>query len=262
MQHIVIVFQATQILSLLSRSSFQDIIAFIAEPDSELGEAYMTMRSLFDHTKKVYSPKDAFLSASDLGFTEPAQVDVIRKANLASFVSSILGSREIGFSELDDNFLDVFVPEGSRLLKVQAALYLELKTQAFISSMNNTADRSRTEILYELFPDNIEQHLIERRPGSRQLAPSETDFVKRAKSRRDIILNEVNDEEAMKSLPSKYLWENFMKDVVTWVSKNFNAAGIPQVRLPFLSPFQIRKANMDFVSGKEGFKNTSGVNVQ
>jgi hypothetical protein len=34
--------------------------------------------------------------------------------NLASFVSSIFGSQEIGFADLNDHFLDVFVPEGGR----------------------------------------------------------------------------------------------------------------------------------------------------
>ena len=184
---------------------------------------------MFDHTKKVYSSKDAFLSASELGFSAPSQVDIIRKANVASFVTSVLGSKEIGFSELNDHFLEVFVPEGSRLLKVQAALFLELKTQAFISSMNST-ERTRTEVLHDLFPDDIDQRLLDRRPASRQLAPSETDFVKRARSRCDIILSEVNDEEAMKSLPDKYHWEDFLRDMVAYVSRNYDAAGIQQVQ--------------------------------
>lgn len=220
---------STQILTLLAKSTYQDIAAFISEPESENGEAYATMRSLFDHTKKVYSSKNAFLSASDLGFNEPQQVDIIRKANLASFVSSIFGSQEIGFSELNEHFLNVFVPEGSRLLKVQGALFLELKTQAFIASMNN-AERSRTDILFDLFPEDLEQRLLDRRPGSRQLAPSETDFVKRAKSRRDIILNEINNEDAMRALPDKYHWEDFLRDLVSYISKNFDATNSQQAK--------------------------------
>lgn len=188
------------------------------------------MRSLFDHTKKVYSSKVSFLSPTDLELTEPAQVDIIRKANLASFVSSIFGTQEIGFSELNDNFLDVFVPEGGRLLKQQGALFLELKTQAFIASMNNT-ERTRTELLYILFPDNLEQQLLDRRPGTRQLAPSETDFVNRAGSRRDILLGDINNEEAMKALPDKYHWEDFLRDLSSYITKNFDTINNQQVRL-------------------------------
>ncbi|KAA8652495.1 hypothetical protein EYZ11_005219 [Aspergillus tanneri] len=213
---------STQILSLLAKSTYQDITSFVSEPESENGQAYATMRSLFDHTKKVYSTKKSFLSAIELDLTESSQVDIIRKANLASFVSSIFGTQEIGFSELNDNFLDVFVPEGGRLLKVQGALFLELKTQAFIASMNTT-ERSRTEMLYDLFPDDLEQRLLDRRSGTRQLAPSETDFVKRAGSRRDILLNDINNEEAMKALPDKYHWEDFLRDLSSYITKNFDA---------------------------------------
>ncbi|QKX58490.1 uncharacterized protein TRUGW13939_05614 [Talaromyces rugulosus] len=220
---------STQILSLLAKSSYQDITSFVSEPDSENGQAYATMRSLFDHTKRVYSTKQAFLSPTELDLAEPSQVDIIRKANLASFVSSIFGSQEISFAELNDHFLDVFVPEGNRLLKVQGALFLELKTQAFIASLNNE-ERTRTDILYELFPEDLEQRLLSKRMGTRQLAPSEADFVKRARSRRDIILTDINNEEAMKALPDKYHWEDFLRDLSSYVSKNFDAINSQQSR--------------------------------
>lgn len=188
------------------------------------------MRSLFDHTKRVYTTKHAFLSPTDLDLTDPSQVDIIRKANLASYVSSIFGSQEISFAELNDHFIDVFVPEGRGLLKVQGALFLELKTQAFIASLNNE-ERTRTEILFELFPDDLEQRLLSKRMGTRQLAPSEADFVKRARSRRDIIFADINNEEAMKALPDKYHWEDFLRDLSSYISKNFEAINSQQVSL-------------------------------
>ncbi|KAJ5433168.1 uncharacterized protein N7458_012324 [Penicillium daleae] len=222
---------STQILSFLSKNSYQDLTAMVSEPDSENGQAYATMRSLFDHTKRVYTIKRSFLQSTDLEITESSQLDVIRKANLASFVSSIFGSQEIGFAELNEHFLDVFVPEGGRLLKVQAALYLELKTQAFIAAMN-TKSRTRTQLLYELFPDDMEQRLLARRPGTRQLAPSETDFVNRLTSRRDILLNDINNEEALKALPDKYHWEDFLRDLSSYIAKNFDAINTQQGKKP------------------------------
>lgn len=218
-------------MSLLAKSTYQDITSFVSEPESENGQAYATMRSLFDHTKKVYSTKRSFLSSVELDLADPSQVDVIRKANLASFVSSIFGTQEIGFSELNDNFIDVFVPEGGRLLKVQGALFLELKTQAFIASMNN-AERSRTEILFDLFPEDLEERLIDRHTGSRQLAPSEADFVKRATSRRDILLADINNEEALRALPNKYHWEDFLRDLSSYITKNFDSISHQQVCFP------------------------------
>lgn len=221
----------------------------ISEPDSENGQAYATMRSLFDHTKRVYTVKHPFLQPSDLEITNSTQIDIIRKANLASFVSSIFGSQEIGFADLNSHFLDVFVPEGGRLLKVQGALYLELKTQAFIAAMNNKA-RTRTQLLYELFPDDMEQRLLSKRPGTRQLAPSETDFVNRLTSRRDILLNDINNEEALNSLPDKYHWEDFLRDLSSYISKNFDAINAQQVRL--VSPSAIAVANI--LQGKKPVK--------
>lgn len=200
----------------------------VSEPDSEDGQAYATMRSLFDHTKRVYTIKRSFLQSSDIEVTDASQLDVLRKANLASFVSSIFGSQEIGFAELNEHFLDVFVPEGGRLLKVQAALYLELKTQAFIAALN-TKSRTRTQLLYELFPDDMEQRLLARRPGTRQLAPSETDFVNRLTSRRDILLNDIHNEDALKALPDKYHWEDFLRDLSSYIAKNFDSINTQQV---------------------------------
>ncbi|CAL5870961.1 uncharacterized protein PFLUO_LOCUS5203 [Penicillium psychrofluorescens] len=218
---------STQILSFLAKNTYQDLAAMVSEPDSENGQAYATMRSLFDHTKRVYTVRHSFLLPSDIEITDPSQVDIIRKANMASFVSSIFGSQEVGFHELNEHFLDVFVPEGGRLLKVQGALYLELKTQTFISAMN-TKDRTRTELLYQLFPDDMDQRLLARRPGTRQLAPSEVDFVNRATSRRDILLGDVNNEEALRALPDKYHWEDFLRDLSSYIAKNFDAINTQQ----------------------------------
>ncbi|KMU78739.1 ttaggg repeat-binding factor 1 [Coccidioides immitis RMSCC 3703] len=213
---------ATQILSLLARSSYKDITSIVSEPNSENGHAYSSMRSLFDHAKKVYSTNGPFLSATQLGFTEPGQIDIIRKANMASFVSSIFGTQGIGFSELHDHFLEIFVPEGSRLLKGQGALFLELKTQAFIASMNNS-EQGRREILRNLFPDDLGLKLLARRPGNKQLAPSETDFVKRAWSRRDILLAEIDNPESVRTLPERYRWEDFLRDLSSYVSKHYDS---------------------------------------
>ena len=153
---------------------------------------------------------------------EPSHVETIRRANLATFVSSIFGSQEIGFAELDDRFLDIFVPENGRLLKAQGSLYLDLKTQAFISGLKS-GEGSRTEMLYTLFPDDMGAKITARRPGTRNLAPSEQDFVKRAFSRREILLADVNDASALEVLPKRYQWDDFLRDVSSYILKNFDS---------------------------------------
>ena len=210
----------------MAKSTYHEIITIATEPDTEPGQAYATLKSLFDHTKKVYSVQEPFLNPYELGLVEPGQVEIIRKSNMATFVSSVFGSQDVGFYHLNETFLDTFVADGNRLLKSQAQLFLELKTQAYISAVQNT-DRSREEILDDLFPLNLEEFLLRRRPGAKQLAPSEAEFVQRAHNRRRALLEEATHLTAIKKLPDKYVWESFLRDVSTYVSKNFEAiAGI------------------------------------
>ena len=145
---------------------------------------------------------------------------------MATFVSSVFGSQDVGFYHLNENFLDTFVIDGGRLLKNQAQLLLDLKTQAYISAAT-TGERSREAILDDLFPPDLGDRLLRRRPGAKQLAPSEADFVQRAQNRRKALLEEPNTDEAIAALPGKYIWEDFLRDISTYVSKNFETiAGI------------------------------------
>ena len=66
-----------------------------------------------------------------LGFKELQERKVIRKANLATFISSVFGSVDVGFFHLNEGFLGTFAPDGSRLLKDIAKLLLDLKTQVY-----------------------------------------------------------------------------------------------------------------------------------
>lgn len=219
--------KANQILNTLAKSTYQDILTIVTEPESEPGQAYATLKSLFDHTKKVYSIHEPFLSPYLLGLIEQGQIDTIRKANLATFVSSVFGSRDVGFYHLNEYFLDTFVADGNRLLKSQAQLFLDLKTQAYISAMSN-GERPRDEILEDLFPSDLEERLLSRRPGAKSLAPSEADFLQRARNRSKGLLDEPDTEDAIAALPEKYVWEDFLRDVSSYVSKNFDTiVGVP-----------------------------------
>ena len=218
----------------MAKSSYQEILAIATKPETDPGHAYATLKSLFDHTKKVYSIQEPFLNPFELGLVHGGQVDIIRKANIATFVSSVFGSQDVGFYHLNENFLDTFVADGNRLLKSQAQLFLELKTQAYISAVQNT-DRSREEILEDLFPTNFDQLLLKRRPGAKQLAPSEAEFTQRARNRRRALLDDGMNADSIKTLPEKYVWEAFLRDISAYVSKNFEAiTGITVRSLPFM----------------------------
>ncbi|KAL8931131.1 MAG: hypothetical protein Q9208_000235 [Pyrenodesmia sp. 3 TL-2023] len=212
---------AVQVLATFANSSYQEILALTSDNTTEPGAAYSTLKSLFDHTKKVYSITEPFLSSQALGFNGNEQVEIIRKANLATFVSSVFGSQDVGFYHLNEFFLDAFVADGSRLLKNQAGLFLDLKTQAYISAISN-GERSREDILHDLIPDDLEQSLLNRRPGGKQPSPGEADFLQRAINRKKTLLEEPMTAEAVAQLPQKYAWEDFLRDISSYISKNFN----------------------------------------
>ncbi|KAK5140225.1 hypothetical protein LTR04_003103, partial [Oleoguttula sp. CCFEE 6159] len=213
--------KASQIISTLGKRSFQETLDIVTQPETESGQAYATLKSLFDHTKRVYSRDKAFLDSNVVNYASQAQKDIIRKANLATFVSSVFGSQDVGFYHLNEHFLETFVPPGGKLLKWQGALFLDLKTQAYISALL-AGDCSRDEIVDDLFPTDLGDRIRARRPdaSTQQLAPSEQDFVERAASRRLYLLAEPTTSEALELLPKKYDWTEFLKEVSTSVSKN------------------------------------------
>lgn len=215
----------------MAKSTFQEILAIATDAESEAGQAYSTLKSLFDHTKKVYSVHEPFLLPYELGLSDPAHIEIIRKANLATFISSIFGSQDVGFYHLNEFFLETFVGDSNRLLKTQVQLFLDLKTQAFISAQSY-GQRHREELLEDLFPADLEERLLQRRSGSTssapQLTPSEIDFLQRARNRRRTLLEEASSDQCMAFLTQKYVWEDFLRDISSYVSTNFEPlVGVP-----------------------------------
>lgn len=225
-------------LHTLGTGPYSDTIHTVTQPKSEEGLAYASLRGLFTHTKRLYG-RDVFLSPDKLELSVPEHRLTIRKANLATFVISIFGSNEVGFFHLNDSFLDVFIPEGGRLLKQQGGLFLELKTQSYISAIGQD-EKSQDQILQDLFEDNMEDKLLNRRDGTRQLIPSEADFVNRANSRREY-LRGLSTDYAF--LVEKFQWTEFLRELIFYVAKNQEAILSPVVSTINLinAPFLIRE---------------------
>jgi hypothetical protein len=112
-------------------------------------------------------------------------------------VSSVFGGQDVGFYELNDHFIETFVPEEGELLKDHGMLYLNLKTQMYLSAISQEEqERTREEILEDLFPDNIIETFQARHPGI-ALGPNEVDFVNEAKARRAYLQNEPGDADSI-----------------------------------------------------------------
>ncbi|OBA21953.1 hypothetical protein METBIDRAFT_28259, partial [Metschnikowia bicuspidata var. bicuspidata NRRL YB-4993] len=168
----------------------------------------------------------------------------LRKVNLATFLAATLGTIEVGFFHLNESFLHVFCPANDldpansmsnmsasntnlqsgagchigekcgKLLKPQASLYLDLKTQAYISAVE-AGERSREEILEDILPANLE-HVLQERRATKVLSPTEMDFVHRCHSRKEMLLNYPPDQ----NLNEEYEWFEFLKELFEFVLKN------------------------------------------
>lgn len=187
--------------------------------ETEDSQAFMTLKNLFDQTRKVYSRETPFIDAIAIQMFQPKQQEIIRKANIATFISSILGAHDVSFFHLNEFFMETFVPLGHRLLKWQGAVYLELKTQTYISALINS-DGNPEAMLDELFPPDLDAQILTRHPDAPSLSPSEQDFIDRSRARKSYLLAEGSADEALRELPKKYAWHDFVREFATSISKN------------------------------------------
>lgn len=186
--------------------------------DYEESQAYFTRRTLFDQTRKVFTRTSAFIDTPSSPMFTPSKQEVIRITNKATFISSILEGHDISFFDLDQRFLETFIPTGQRLLKWQGTIFLELKTQAYIAALMN-GDASPEMLLNDLFSDGLADKIIARHPDAPNLAPSEQDFLDRARSRRQYLSSEP-PYQAVASLQKKYAWSDFLREFVSCIHKN------------------------------------------
>lgn len=198
-----------------------DILLLTAGRDHEGSQAYFTRRTLFDQTRKVYAKNAVFIDMHTLPAFTASQHEVVRKANRAIFISSILEGHDISFFDLDCRFMETFICPGQRLLKWQGTIFLELKTQAYIAALMNN-DGPSESLLDELFPDDLADQLLSRHPDAPNLAPSEQDFLDRARARKQYLFDEPS-YDAYQTLPRKYGWHDFLREFAVALSKNVEA---------------------------------------
>jgi hypothetical protein len=175
---------------------------------------------LFRQTKKLFVDGSEFLVPTEIGLAPETreQAASIQRSNLATFVCAIFGTLEVGFYHLNKYFLHTFGAKNDRLLKSQIGLFLDLKTQAYISAMSQ-GERTQKEILDDLFPEDAGELLDWKRTmNNRELSRAEIEMVKRARKRREILAADPVEE-----LTNKYPWTTFLRDVCEYIGKNHAA---------------------------------------
>ncbi|KAI1610727.1 telomere repeat binding factor-domain-containing protein [Exophiala viscosa] len=212
---------ATQIIMFLARLTPTEALGLSNMPNSPKSREYAGLRALFDPTRRLFNTGAPFLSPRALGLRESYQIETIRKANQAIFMSSIF-TGEIGLRDMDQGFLPVFVPENGKLLKAQASIYLDLKTQGFITAWRTGAAPPQV-VMADMFGPDLGKHILARRPGATTLAPTEQDFLNRLSSRREILQTHVKNN-TLDQLPIKYRWEDFSREVSSYLQKTMENA--------------------------------------
>jgi hypothetical protein len=156
------------------------------------------LKSLFNSTKEIYSQENVFLSADDLGFTDVKHRSIIRNTNMATFVAGVFGGQDVGFYELNNWFLDTFTPENETMDTKACNLCTNLKTQMYLSALGEEDnEKTKEEILDDLFPSNLSSILIARHPNV-QLSESETEFVSNCQTRKNYLMGISADPESIR----------------------------------------------------------------
>ena len=194
-------FKSTQILSTLAQGPYSETIRIVTEPESDFGQAYATLKRLFDETKKIYSRQEPFLSADELNILEPEHRATIRTTNLATFVASVFGGQDVGFYGLNDHFIDTFTPEGESLKRVPSELFLNLKTQMYLSAVSQEEqERTKEDLLEDIFPLDLEGVLAVRHPET-PLSRSELTCIESSNTRRQYLMNQSSDIDSIRTSP-------------------------------------------------------------
>ncbi|SCV03221.1 LAMI_0H06414g1_1 [Lachancea mirantina] len=243
---------ATQLLRLLINGTSEKLILLTSSDANAKDSVFQALFSLFKQVRLLYTDKP-LLSVENVapglwfkGGHPPSILKghdafimrALHKANLLTYLLTITGCFHYGFSFLDDAFIEIFCPSfvnsheeaeiagsvgGGRLLKLQTVLYLDLKTQAYISALEEAnsneglTEELRKRLLNKIFPDAMREFLISKRANKNvRLSPSEEDFVARSARRREKLMKQENLEDLIK----EYDWMDFFKELFFHVQKS------------------------------------------
>ncbi|KIW60752.1 hypothetical protein PV05_00945 [Exophiala xenobiotica] len=212
---------ASEILTFLARLTPSEALGLSNIPNSPKTREYAALRARFDPIRRMFYTGQPFLSTQDLQLRDANQIESIRKANQATFMSSIF-TGEIGLRDMDRGFLPVLVPENGTLLKSQASMFLELKTQGFITAWRTGAAPPHV-VMADMFGPDLDKQILARRPGTTILGPTEQDFLNQLSSRREILQTHAKSN-TLDQLPLKYRWEDFSREVVAYLKQSIETS--------------------------------------
>ncbi|KAI1855782.1 hypothetical protein JX265_012227 [Neoarthrinium moseri] len=210
---------AVDILKTLSENSLEDTIGTLGEPESQVAKEYVSLRGFFDVVKKQFSADFLLLSADQLDITSPEDRDILRIANLATTCVSMFGANELTFPDLERIFVSTFIPYGQQMSAQVAELYLGLKTQMFLTLLEEEQTKPRDQVLEELFVTNQKSALENHHPDL-PLSQAEIDFLANAEERKTMLFNESGDAASIQTLSQQFIYESWLDLVSSWLNDN------------------------------------------
>ncbi|TGO21071.1 hypothetical protein BPAE_0244g00020 [Botrytis paeoniae] len=200
---------AVQMLNILSEGGYDEIVVMVTQRDTARGLSFQTLNDLFDKTKRIYGTS-TFLSADELNIIDPAQREIIRLANHATFVSSVFGGQEVGFYELNEHFVNTWTREGEAISKASGQLLMNLKTQIIVAALSmEESDKPVEDLIDEIFSPEFRNLLSQRHPYP--LTDDELQLLVDLDIRRVYLINQGNDPAKIKELSDLFNWDSFLR---------------------------------------------------
>ncbi|RYP70579.1 hypothetical protein DL771_005398 [Monosporascus sp. 5C6A] len=212
---------AIDILIAWSEQSLEDTMAVLGvgnDPDSEVAKEYAFLKSTFDAQRRLLSDDHPLLDAQKLNLARQGR-EVIRIVNLATLCASVFSTNEICWEELNEQFLKVFVAEDQALPQDAAELFLSLKTQIYLATLESEQQKPKDEVLEGLFTTELRERLHAHHPNT-PLNETETLFIANAAARKAMLLNESNDANNIQALSKQFSYEAFLDSLNAFVNDN------------------------------------------
>ena len=199
---------------------------------TDAGQAYDSLLSLFKQTKRLYCGDELLLDPAKIGLTESTHVETIRKSNMATFATSILGGDLSRLRSLDDNFLHFLRTTESPFQPEAASIWIDLKTRACVmGAATNEVDGS--VLIAERFPPDLEASLLHHNdPVFKGLDMVETGYLEKAQTRRNDLIQAWEEQGDFRTYSLKHPWSDTVNTLRSYIGNyHENTNGISVSRL-------------------------------
>ncbi|MCJ1314053.1 TTAGGG repeat binding factor [Agyrium rufum] len=201
---------AVDVIRTIADLAPQEVVELVRRPQSSLCETYRCRFGLFYLIRRIFSLTEPLLDAKSLELEEPEQESMIKRANIATYVASIFGTRELGFSILQPSFIDLLLQDRTRISDLEARTLIDIKTHAIIVSFRAEWKDVDIKGFMTSFDDARYQFIEE----GQTVDGKKVDLKPLARKRRQELEDTPWNE---RQLLESFRWEKFLQDFSLFV---------------------------------------------